>query len=160
VPLDGAHVYVEKNWGRAFPARWWWGQADAFDDGDVCVAFAGGPMRIAGVSATPTLIAVRAGDRLITLAPPLARTVARVRGRSWAVRGRSASYAVELEGDEVGSAVALPVPLVDRVGAESRSRQALAGRLAIVVRRRGRTLLRGESPLAGLERERQEDDCP
>ena len=49
VPLDGARVYMEKNWGRAFPERWWWGQADAFEGGDVCVAFAGGPMRLAGM---------------------------------------------------------------------------------------------------------------
>ncbi|HEX5956069.1 MAG TPA: tocopherol cyclase family protein [Solirubrobacterales bacterium] len=159
VPLDGARVYVEKNWGRAFPKRWWWGQADAFEGGDVCVAFAGGPMRVAGVPLTPTLIAVRLGERLITLAPPLARTVARVGGGAWAVHARSAAYEVELEGDEAASAVALPVPLADRVATEPRSRQALAGRLGVVVRRRGRTLLRAESCLAGLEREREEGDC-
>ena len=108
---------------------------------------------------TPTLIAVRVGERLITLAPPLARTVARVGGGAWAVHARSAAYEVELEGDEAGSAVALPVPLADRVATEPRSRQALAGRLGVVVRRRGRTLLRAESCLAGLEREREEGDC-
>ena len=147
VSLDGARVYVERNWGRAFPERWWWGQADAFDAGDVCVAFAGGPVRVAGVPLTPTLVAVRAG------------TVARVGGGAWAVHARSAAYVVELEGDEAGSAVAMPVPLADRVAAEPRSRQALAGRLGVVVRRRRRTLLRAESCLAGLEREREEVDC-
>jgi tocopherol cyclase len=91
VPLDGMSVYAEKNWGRRFPERWWWGQADAFDAGDVCVAFAGGPMRVAGV--------------------------------------------------------------------QPRSRQALAGRLSVVVRRRGRMLLRAESRLAGLERECKEGEC-
>jgi tocopherol cyclase len=159
VSLDGARVYMERNWGRAFPERWWWGQADAFDAGDVCVAFAGGPVRVAGVPLTPTLVAVRAGERLIALAPPLARTVARVGGGAWAVHARSAAYVVELEGDEAGSAVAMPVPLADRVAVEPRSWQALAGRLGVVVRRRGRTLLRAESCLAGLEREREEVDC-
>jgi tocopherol cyclase len=159
VPLDGASVYVEKNWGRAFPERWWWGQADAFDSGDVCVAFAGGPTRIAGVPSTPTLVAVRVGERLIALAPPLARTVHEVGGGAWALRAHSARYAIELEGDDAGSAVALPVPAPDRVAVELRSRQALAGRLAVVVRRRRRTLLRAESRLAGLEREREGAEC-
>ena len=39
--LDGAHAYVEKNWGPGFAGRWWWGQADAFPDPDLGVAFAG-----------------------------------------------------------------------------------------------------------------------
>ena len=40
--LDGARAYAEKNWGPGFAGRWWWGQADAFPDTDVGVAFAGG----------------------------------------------------------------------------------------------------------------------
>jgi Tocopherol cyclase len=159
VPLDGMSVYAEKNWGRRFPERWWWGQADTFDAGDVCVAFAGGPMCVAGVPLTPTLVAVRLGDRLIALAPPFAYTVADVGGGTWRLRTRSASYAVELEGEEADSSVTLPVPSPDRVAVQLRSRQALAGRLAVVVRRRGRALLRAESRLAGLEREREDGEC-
>ncbi len=39
-PDFGADVYGEKNWGtEGFPDSWWWGQAQAFDDGtDACVA--------------------------------------------------------------------------------------------------------------------------
>lgn len=29
--LSGATVYCEKNWGAAFPKKWWWCQANAFD---------------------------------------------------------------------------------------------------------------------------------
>jgi tocopherol cyclase len=159
VPLDGMSVYGEKNWGRGFPERWWWGQADAFDAGDICVAFAGGPMRVAGVPLTPTLVAVRLGERLIALAPPSAHTAADVGGGTWRLRTRSASYAVELEGEDADSSVTLPVPSPDRVSVQLRSRQALAGRLSVVVRRRGRALLRAESRLAGLESEREEGEC-
>ena len=28
--LDGATMYLEKNWGRSFPSRWWWIQANTF----------------------------------------------------------------------------------------------------------------------------------
>jgi tocopherol cyclase len=149
--LDGANAYAEKNWGRAFPERWWWGQADAFDVGDACVAFAGGPLRVARLA--PTLVAIRVEERLISLTPPLAQTAAAVEAGSWRLRTRSPRYAVEIEGEEHGSSVRLPVPTPDRVAVESRSTQALAGRLRVVVRNRRRTLFRGESELAGLEHE-------
>ena len=45
VSLDGSRVYAEKNWGPGFAGRWWWGQAGAFPDGDLTVAFAGGRCR-------------------------------------------------------------------------------------------------------------------
>ena len=155
IPLDGASAYVEKNWGSSFPGRWWWGQADDFDE-DACVAFAGGPIGLAGATIAPTLVAIRLGDRFLSLAPPLARTVAAVGERGWRIRSRSPRYVVELEGDDpAASAVALPVPRPDRVATEPRSHQALAGRLRVAVRRDGRALLEGESRLAGLERDRR-----
>jgi hypothetical protein len=153
IVLDGAHSYAEKNWGRAFPQRWWWGQADAFDVGDACVAFAGGPLRVARLGLTPTLVAIRIGRRLIALTPPLARTAVTIGAGSWRLGTRSPGFRVEIEGEERGTSVRLPVPAHDRVAVEPRATQALAGRLRVVVRRHGRTLFRGESELAGLEHE-------
>jgi hypothetical protein len=158
--LDGATAYAEKNWGPCFPRRWWWGQADAFDAGDACVAFAGGPMRIAGVGLAPTALAVRIGDQLLALRPPAARVIATVAGERWSVRARSARHSVELEGEEsAAGAVLLPVPMPGRRAWEPRSRQALAGRMLLVVRRGTRTLFRGESSLAGLEHESEPGAC-
>jgi Tocopherol cyclase len=151
--LDGAHAYAEKNWGRSFPERWWWGQADAFDGDETCVAFAGGPLRVGSVGLTPTLLAIRIGARLISLTPPIARTAATVGVGGWHLRTRSPGHSVEIEGEALASSVTLPVPTPDRMAVEPRSTQALAGRLRVVVRRRGRTLFEGESGLAGLERD-------
>jgi len=148
--LDDASVYAEKNWGPSFPPYWWWGQADAFDAGDACVAFAGGAMRVAGIALRPTAVVARIGDRLIALRPPSARVVATVSGGHWRVRARSARHTVEIEGDD-GGAVALPIPVSGRRDWEPRAHQALGGRMNVVVHRDGRTLFRGESALAGLE---------
>ena len=41
----GRPGHAEKNWGPGFAGRWWWGQAGAFPDGDLGVAFAGGRCR-------------------------------------------------------------------------------------------------------------------
>ena len=51
VDLDGADVYAEKNWGRGFPERWWWGQAHGFERPDVCLAFAGGDVALGPATA-------------------------------------------------------------------------------------------------------------
>ena len=71
---DGAVVYAEKNWGPRFTEHWWWGQAQAFEGADACVAFAGG--RVLG--GAPTGVVVRVEDRVLRLSPPFAR--ARERG--------------------------------------------------------------------------------
>ena len=141
IDLTGATAYVERTWGTAFPARWWWGQADAFEGADVCVAFAGGELA-AGICATAAV--VRVGRRIVRF--PLAV------GRGWSLRARFGRYAVRVEGDAAGQQPAvLPVPVAGERRVEARSHHWLAGRLHVVVTHRGRVLYRGESPLAGLE---------
>jgi len=139
--LDGASAYAEKNWGAVFATHWWWGQAEF-------VAFAGG--RVHGVA--PTAVAVWTPDEVVTLAPPLARTIARAGGGAWHVRASSARWRVEIEGEAPGAPLALPVPIP---GAERRlevrSRHHLLGRVSVSVRRGRRLWFRGESTLAALE---------
>jgi hypothetical protein len=120
---DGAVVYAEKNWGPRFTEHWWWGQAQAFEGADACVAFAGG--RVLG--GAPTGVVVRVEDRILRLAPPFA-------------------------GEGVGSPAVLPVPLPDERRVEPRSQQYLTSRLHATVRRGNRIWWSGESSLAGLER--------
>lgn len=142
VDLAGAHAYVERNWGPGFPDRWWWGQADDFGGDDVCVAFAGG--QLAG-RAHASAIVVRVGARIARF--PLAA------GRDWRLRARWGSQTVSIEGDAAGAQpVLLPIPVPGQRRVEHGARQWLTGRLRVVLRRRGRLVYRGESPLAGLER--------
>ena len=150
VRLDGAAAYAEKNWGAAFSAHWWWGQA--FPEPEVCIAFAGGRIGLGPLTVAPSAVVVRAGSELVSLRPPAARMAAAVRDGAWRVRGRGARHSVLIEGDaDPAAAAALPVPLPARRAFEPRSRQVLAGRLAVTVRRGRRVLYRGESGLAGLE---------
>ena len=79
---DGATVYAEKNWGPRFTEHWWWGQAQAFEGADACVAFAGG--RVLG--GAPTGVVVRVEDRILRLAPPFAQLRTAIGDASWRVR--------------------------------------------------------------------------
>jgi Tocopherol cyclase len=152
LPLAGARAYAEKNWGPGFAGHWWWGQADAFPDTDVGVAFAGGRLPMLGVSAAPTAVVVRLGERVLRFVPPVARARARVGPNGWHVEVQSPRYRLELEGDTGGeTAHRLPVPDVRERRVEMRSQQLLAGRLRLRLRRGRRTLIDAVSGLAGLE---------
>jgi hypothetical protein len=153
VTLTGARAYAEKNWGRGgFPAHWWWGQAQGFDRGDVCVAFAGGTL-----SARPPLAAsavvVRLGNQMIRLGNPLLAPahVHAPRDR-WSLQTRGLRWAVELEGSagpEPAHLLSVPDPAARH--SVPAAHEHLAGTLHAVIRRRGRVVFTGESGLAGLE---------
>lgn len=61
--LRGARVYCEKNWGGTFPRKWWWIQANLFEDEpDLTVTAVGAVRLIAGVyEETIGMIAVHYG---------------------------------------------------------------------------------------------------
>jgi hypothetical protein len=105
-----------------------------------------------GVSAAPTAVVVRLGERVLRLVPPLARAQARVDAQSWHVQVRSPRYRLELEGETAAeTAHRLPVPDVWERRVEMRSQQVLAGRLRLRVDRGRHMLIDAVSPLAGLE---------
>jgi hypothetical protein len=150
--LEGARAYAEKNWGPGFAGRWWWGQADAFPDRDVGVAFAGGRLPMLGVSPSPTAVVLRLGGQVLRFVPPVARIRVAVGSHGWRVRVRSPRHRLELEGDADGEEPhLLPVPDVGDGRVDFRSQQLLAGRLRLRVDRGRRMLFDAVSPLAGLE---------
>jgi len=150
--LEGARAYAEKNWGPGFAGRWWWGQADAFPDTDVGLAFAGGRLPMLGVSAAPTAVVLRMGERVLSFVPPLARARVSAGARGWRVQMRSPRYRLELEGEAgENEPHRLPVPDVRERRVDIRSQQVLAGRLRLRVQCGRRTLIDAVSPLAGLE---------
>ena len=154
VSLDAATAYAEKNWGSAFAEHWWWGQAHGFEDPGVCVAFAGGRVALPVGTVAPTSVVVAVGDDVVRLAPPLARVTASVGADAWRVRARRGGLSVRIAAEAADHPfpALLPVPVVSERRAVLRSRQLLAGRLELEVRRGGRLLFAGTSPLAGLER--------
>ena len=149
VDLDGWHVYGEKNWGSGFPGRWWWGQAHGFDRQDVCVAFAGG--RLPGAPVSATAVVVRMGDELIRLSPPTALVRATSSLSRWSVAGTGPRHRVELEGTAGADPFMLPVPLPAQRRTQPGAAQHLAGGVRLRVRRGRRLVYEGHSPLAGLE---------
>ena len=61
--FENASIHFEKNWGKAFPKRWIWMQANQFD-GAVDAAFvaAGGPIMDIPLSPEGFMVGFRVGD--------------------------------------------------------------------------------------------------
>jgi hypothetical protein len=156
IVLDGARTYSEKNWSHlGFPREWWWGQAHCFAgaDDDVCLAFAGGGVRVGGIDLTATAIVVRLGDDVLRFGHPLLAPVrVGVGERTWRLVGTSARRTIEVEGwAPDGEAHVLPVPLPHERRTVPGSLQHFDGRMRVVVRERGSVRFAGESGFAGLE---------
>jgi hypothetical protein len=160
VVLAQASAYHEKNWGAGgFPPAWWWGQSHGFDREDVCVAFAGGRAGLGPLQATATSLVVRVGEEVVRIVRPLQPMAVDVGPAGFRLRGRTARWTVAVEADPAGTEPhGLPVPLpAERRNLEGGARQHLAARLRFTVTRRGATVFRGESVLAGLERGTSEE---
>ncbi len=154
--LEGASVYAEKNWGKGgFPEAWWWGQAQGFDsDPRVCVAFAGGVVTAGPLRTEVTAVVVRLPDgRMLRLGNPgLSPVTAAVHDDMWHLRGRGYGWTVEIEGRApLSAAHILPVPLPAERRNVAGALEHLGGTMDVTVRRRGRVVWRGTSPLAALE---------
>lgn len=150
--LDGADVYAEKNWGAGFPDEWWWGQAQGFDDPDLCVAFGGGRLRGGPIVIDVTGCVVRFGDEVIRFAPPTALVRSSVTGRTWRVHARRPGWRVEIEGDgSRATPSVLPVPLPAERRNVDRDLEHLAGSMRLRAWRSGELVIDDRSELAALE---------
>ena len=153
--FDGAQVYGEKNWGgEGFPDSWWWGQAQAFDDPGVCVAFAGGQIHSGPLRTEVTALVVRLPDgRVVRLGDPVVSPVrAEVSDDEWRLSGRGFGWRIDVLGrSPLERAHVLPVPLPSEGRNTAGALEHLAGELDVTVRRRGRVVWSGRSTLAALE---------
>ena len=146
--LDGCRVYAEKNWGAAFAAHWWWGQAPLERRRRRGVRRRpAGRRRADGHRRSGRRDGLRPRWRRRSRAPSPGRAA----GRGGSARARPRSQ-VELEGEarrRRRPAPAGPHPGERRL--EQRSRHHLLGRVRVTVRRGRGVWFRGESALAALE---------
>ena len=152
IDLDGASAYIEKNWGPAFPERWWWGQALEVGGADACVAFAGGQLRAGPVTTAATGLVVRIEDRVIRMVPPGAVVRAAVDGRVWRLRAIGPRTTIDVVAEPgVDPPAHLPVPAPRDGGGLGRVAPASSGAAAGAGAAGASTADRRHSELAGLE---------
>jgi len=150
-----APVYAEKNWGGAFPERWFWLQSNAFEDEpDLTVTAVGGRRQVGGRSETVGLIGIHYAGELIALSSLRDRLTWQVApwGR-WHVTASNSRYRIRLRGTTDRDPVVVRVPT--QQGLQFACWDTPSGNLTVEVwSRRGTAetpLVKAHSALAGLE---------
>lgn len=118
--FDGAALHQEKNWGRAFPSRWIWLQANDFEDRpDVALAAAGGPIFAPSWSPSGYMLGLRWRDRFFTFRTqdthqfPLARfEIDEENGLArWSLDAENLRHRVEIRAHaDAGALIPIDVP--------------------------------------------------
>lgn len=116
IEFDNAPSYSEKNWGGAFPRKWFWVQCNVFEgaSGEIALTAAGGLRQIPGITETfenAALIGIHYGGKFYEFVPwnGVVNWEVATWGY-WFMSADNGNYVVELEAtaDDPGTALRAP----------------------------------------------------
>jgi tocopherol cyclase len=147
-----APAYSEKNWGRSFPQKWFWINCNSFVcHPDLALTAGGGRRKVLWWMESVGMICIHYQGKFYEFVPWNSQVSWRVQpwGR-WEMQASNHQFEVLLVGKCDRSGTFVRVPTED--GLCFRCRDTMNGRLLLELREiNGRTLLRTESFLCGLE---------
>lgn len=160
--FQNAPSYSEKNWGGAFPRKWFWIQCSVFEGaiGDVALTSGGGLRRLPGLSETfesVALIGIHCGGIFYEFVPWNASISWEITTwGKWHVSAESETHMVELEAttEDPGSTLRAPT---EEMGLAPACRDTCFGDLRLQLWERksngskGKVILDVTSNMAGLE---------
>ena len=150
-----APAYSEKNWGGAFPQKWFWFNCNCFEDEpDLALTAAGGRRRVLGWMESVGLIGIHYRGKFYEFAPANAQVAWEVTPwGQWRMQAQTAAYAVELVATSDRPGVSLRAPT--QQGLVFTCRDTMHGHLLLRLKQlhqHGTTLLlQAQSSLCGLE---------
>jgi tocopherol cyclase len=149
--LQGATVYLEKNWGTSFPSAWWWMQANTFPSGDLTVTCTGGRRRLPPLP-QPLKQQQEEDVALVGLHYkgefyPFPNVIWDVQWGTWNIGGRHEEYEVTLTGT-CNADEGFPVLCPTVRGMEPIARETFSGDLRVRLYQRG-SLLFDETVVQG-----------
>ncbi|MEY3299272.1 MAG: hypothetical protein RLZZ597_2532 [Cyanobacteriota bacterium] len=149
-----APAYSEKNWGSAFPKKWFWLQCNAFNQPDLALTAGGGRRQVLSRTEEVAMVGLHHRGQFYEFVPWNATLQWHIAPwGSWHLRAERPDYVVELSGNTCHPGQAVLVPT--RHGMQPHCRDTAQGHLSLTLwRKRGRTLtllLAAHSDQAGLE---------
>jgi len=152
-----APAYSEKNWGGAFPKKWWWINCNLFEDDDDLAVTAGGGLRQVPWQSdleSAALIGIHHRGKFYEFVPWTATVRWEVkRWGTWRMSAQNDRYEVELEAvtpeDNQGTPLRAPI----EVGLRFVCRDSMKGVLQLKLRDRqtGTVLINARSICCGVE---------
>jgi tocopherol cyclase len=148
-----APAYGEKNWGRAFPQKWFWLNCNGFDnEPDLALTAGGGRRQVLWWEESAALVGIHYQGKFYEFVPWNSKVSWQIQpwGR-WQMQGENAEYQVELTGttDKPGTLLRAPT----QEGLIFFCRDTMQGKLTLELRRKGNNspIIKASSSVCGLE---------
>jgi len=150
-----APAYSEKNWGRAFPQKWFWLNCNSFDNqSDLALTAGGGRRKVLWWEESAALIGIHYQGKLYEFVPWNSKVNWQIHPwGSWQMQAENADYEVELTSttDKPGTPLRAPT----EQGLIFFCRDTMQGQLTLELRERrsgkSQTILKASSSVCGLE---------
>lgn len=150
--LNQALVYAEKNWGRSFPSRWFWLQANYFPDhSDLSVTAAAGERMVWNSSEEVGLIGIHHQGKFYEFGPGNSILTWNVsRWGHWQLTASNDKFWVELSGHTEDTGILVSTPTAQ--GLQLNCRDTIRGNLCLKLGNIHQGLIvTAETKTAGLE---------
>lgn len=151
--FQAAPAYSEKNWGGAFPAKWFWLNCNSFDgEPDLALTSGGGRRQVLNWMESVGMVGIHYGGVFYEFVPWNATVTWTI--QPWGhfeVRSRTERYEIRLEGNTDLPGTLLRAPT--RSGLQFVCRDTMHGHVQLYLRdlQQNRTIVEARSRLCGLE---------
>lgn len=150
-----APAYGEKNWGRAFPKKWFWLNCNSFDgESDLALTAGGGRRGVLWWEESAALVGIHYQGKFYEFVPWNSEVSWHIEPWGyWQMRAQNAAYEVEVTGttDQKGTPLRAPT----EQGLIFFCRDTMQGQLTLELRERkmgkSETILKASSSVCGLE---------
>jgi tocopherol cyclase len=145
-------AYMEKNWGRSFPQKWFWINCNSFtEESDLALTAVGGKRQVLWWKESPGLIGLHYQGKFYQFVLWNAEISWQVQPwGEWKMQAYSREYQIEIMGEteDLGSLVRVPT----ENGLAFCCRDTMQGQLSLELREAtGKIIVKASSSLAGLE---------
>ncbi|MBW4463876.1 MAG: tocopherol cyclase family protein [Pegethrix bostrychoides GSE-TBD4-15B] len=145
-----APAYGEKNWGGAFPQKWFWLNCNCFDEPDLALTAGGGRRGVLAWMESVAMVGIHWQGEFYEFVPWNSRVSWQIQPwGSWQVWAQSAEAAVELIAttDLPGTELRAPT----QQGLQFCCRDTMRGQITLKLWQRDKLVLEAQSDLCGLE---------
>lgn len=149
--FTNAPAYAEKNWGGAFPQRWFWLNCNCFDgEPDLALTAGGGRRGVLWWMESVAMVGIHYQGKFYEFVPWNSQVSWQIEPwGKWQMQAKNSQYEVELIGTTDLPGTPLRAPTLD--GMQFVCRDTMLGTLSLELREKSQTILKASSSLCGLE---------
>jgi tocopherol cyclase len=148
--FSDAPAYSEKNWGGAFPQKWFWIQCNSFDESDLALTAGGGKRGVLWWTESVAMVGLHHQGRFYEFVPWNSKVHWNVAPwGSWHIWAENDEFKVEVIGTTDRPATLVRVPTAE--GLKFVCKDTTKGCVKVQLWERNTLILEAQSNLAGLE---------